>query len=486
MSKTLWWGDIMHVAGRTRMLLASLLFLWADHIAAEADSGRAASPTKHIVSVAQHAELANPVTDAEVDGILDQVSRMLTAETPGCPIQFVRDGSVHTFNSAQYPFSINSSADFSKFKSAPPSIKIVGEINWCGVLQSNILGCSSTPGAAWTVVRSDPSSEPILWAHEFAHTSGSSHRDVPRALMRPMLFPEDKEINSEECAKIVAGSPAVNTGVAGAGIDGPPSTSADEGAAQPATDSFGSSPPQATPEPVTSFVRGKWVEGVPFNRAKLYTDNDIPALSEILNNPQQATLWSTAVSTLGAIGSLRAKSILMEFLLRDPNGQLSASEYQGKSTVPVALGWIVQRSKELSHEPDRDALETLIRMTDGTWWTETAKINWTTTIFKNRQDLIASLVVKSFIGLALSGTEEARVRLLQVGKSAEGRPSAPSDFEAAIVTDHLGPSILPHVSNVSPTTDSAVKNNGGNGFVAEMLKENADVKARGLESYYGR
>lgn len=474
----------MRRAGRLQIGIAIVAFL-----SSTAFSETGASTRKKVqfsVSVSQHESLPNRITDTEVDSILDAVSKMLTAEAPSCPVQLIRNGAVQTFSETDEPFSINSAEDFAKFKTAPPSLKIVGEINWCGGLAPGIIGCSSTPGPAWTVVRYDKTSEPILWAHEFAHTTGSRHRDVLHALMRPALYPDDSEINDDECNKLMAGSPAVNTDVGGAGIDGPPSSSANESAPQPSTTPRTSGGPQGSPEPVKSFIQGNWAEGVPYNRAKLYTDNDIPILKEILGDPEQAKSWSSAVATLGAIGSDEARSTLLDFLLRDPDGHLSASEYLGKSNVPVALGWIVQRHKEVSGAPDAQALETLIKMTDSTWWSETAKINWTTVIHGNRQDLISSLVIKSLIGLALSGTDEARVRLLQVGKSTQGNRSAPSDFESALAQKNLGSAILPHITIVTPATQEAVKSRGGNPFVTEMLRENADVKAKGLESYYAR
>jgi hypothetical protein len=297
--------------------------------------------------------------------------------------------------------------------------------------------------------------------------------------MRPTLFAEDTEINGEECNRLVAGSPAVNPDIGGAGIDGPPSSSANESTPQPSSGAR-----QGPPEPVTSFIRRTWAEGIPYNTAKLYADDDVPFLAKILDDPLEAKLWPSVVGTLGAIGSDRARYVLLNFLLRNPDGQLSSTEYLGKSNVPVALGWMVQRRKELSKEPDREALQTLIKMTDADWWIDTAKVNWTTPIHKSRQDLIASLVVKSMIGLALTGTDEARVRLMQVAKSAQGTPSAPSDFEAAVVLRNLGASTLESVAKVSPATEEAVRSGGGNAFVTEMLRENAEVGARGLESYY--
>src|SRR4051794_30311939 len=82
------------------------------------------SITKYKVSVSQHAALARPISEADVDRILTQVSDMLSAENPSCPVQLIRNGPVETYDSTKYSYSINSNPDFGKFKTAPPSLKI--------------------------------------------------------------------------------------------------------------------------------------------------------------------------------------------------------------------------------------------------------------------------------------------------------------------------------------------------------------------------
>jgi hypothetical protein len=47
---------------------------------------------------------------------------------------------------------------------------------------------------------------PILWAHEFGHTTGLPHRAAPGALMTPCkLFVNNVKINRRECDCFLAG-----------------------------------------------------------------------------------------------------------------------------------------------------------------------------------------------------------------------------------------------------------------------------------------
>jgi hypothetical protein len=448
------------------------------------DAPAAASAPRFLITVGQHNAIPTPISDTEVDKILDSLSSLFAHENPACRASFVRDGPISKFDNKKYPFAINSETDFNKFKADPPSLKIVGEINWCSGLGIGIIGCSSTPGPAWTVVRYTPVIEHLLWAHEFGHTTGLIHRDVPNALMRPTLYESDTEINGDECTHIQAGSPPVHPNIGAAGLDGPPTSSSNEETPQAAGSAPGTT--GGPPEPVSAFVQGGWVEGVPYNLAKLYTDEDVPALSSILGDQSKSSLWRNAVGTLGAIGTSRAKYALMVFLLRDPNAELSAAEYIGKSNVPVALGWLVERSLE-DKKVDLAAIDLLLKMTNANWWVETAKINWKTPIHASPDELITSLLVKASIGCALSKTEECKVRLVQLGKSVERNPpSPPSSRESAFVTKSLGTSAIQTIEKVSPSTRDAIKGGGGNSLIRSLLGERARVMQSqgGLEGYY--
>ena len=156
----------------------------------------------------------------------------------------------------------------------------------------------------------------------------------------------------------------------------------------------------------------------------------MPELQRLLQDPAAEDTWRNVVGTLGAIGTERAKDVLITYLFSDPDGQLSPAAYIAKSDVPVALGWLVHKSD------DREALELLINATDGDWWMAQG-IDWSTPIHRNREDLIASLVTKAIIGLTLSGTEEAEIRLAQLQGQLDpsARAAVLSRGERAIMTE---------------------------------------------------
>jgi hypothetical protein len=233
------------------------------------------------------------------------------------------------------------------------------------------------------------------------------------------------------------------------------------------------------PEPVESFVRKGFFEGVPYNQARLYSDADVPELERLLHDPAAEETWRNVVGTLGAIGTERAKEVLIAYLFDDPEAELSPAAYIAKSDVPVALGWLVHKSD------DRQALELLINATNGDWWVAQG-IDWSTPIHQSREDLIASLVTKAIIGLTLSGTEEAEIRLAQLQGQLDPRApvAALSRGEAAMMTERLGADSVATVMSVSPVTREAVLQSGGDSFLEAQAQELRAVRAGGLDRYY--
>ncbi|MDB5576192.1 MAG: hypothetical protein JWR80_1368 [Bradyrhizobium sp.] len=429
----------------------------------------------HKLSVRQHPAISEQVTNTRVDEILQDMGTMLQSN---CAVTFERFDDVAMFG-PDFPFSINSAADFSGFAPKPGSVDVVGEINWCGGLAPNIIGCANRPGRALTVVRlSEGAEEPLLWAHEFAHTTGSSHREDIGALMAPVLGSSNTNVDATECNRLKAGSPAVHTDVEGSGIvDGPPSgASASESAV----------PPLGTPEPVVQFAKRIWVHGTPYELAKQYTDDDVTPLTDLLRDETQYNAWRHGVATLGAIGGERSKAVLLDFLLKEPDQKLTAEQYIAKSNVPVALGWLVRRSIE-ENKKDQATLELLIKMTNGDWWTQTGKIAWITAIHKNRESLITSLVTKAVIGLSLTGAPEAEARLKQMLTQttlSAAVPTISADESAAVA--NMGTEAKSAVNTVSPMTKAAISRSGGDRFLTGQIGELQRVRENGLRAYYKR
>jgi hypothetical protein len=109
-----------------------------------------------------------------------------------------RNGAVTAFTTGNG--IINSKADFDAVVGLSGFVKIVNQINWCGKIASNWIGCSPQPGSSMIVVRYTDNQEGILWAHEYGHTRGNGHRDDSDAIMNPTIDAAHTRVNSTECA----------------------------------------------------------------------------------------------------------------------------------------------------------------------------------------------------------------------------------------------------------------------------------------------
>ena len=424
------------------------------------------------LAVSQHKALPTKFSDAEIDSLFVRMGKILSAADSGndtaCGVVFKRHGSVGEFAETDIPFSINSKAHFRKVDDTDFSIKVVGEINWCGRLGASIIGCASRPGSSMAVVRIDGATrEAILWAHEYGHTTGSPHRDVPRQVMRPMLRADMIEVNDPECNLLLTEmnlDPTLPMGFVAENEIISVDTSATE---------------DSTVEDLEAFVSAKYFEGVPYAQAVQFDEDAVPLLTEIIGDPERVELWANSVATLGAIASENAEEALLAFLLADPSADLTATEYLAKSNVPVALGWLAAR------DTDKSAVETLINATNADWWVNVAEIDWTTPIHEDREALVQSLVTKSIIGLTLSGTEEAAIRLRQIGGRIDDDAVEPllAPNESSVV-EALDAGTRGAIVFVSPATRDAVIQNGGVEFIEAQESERAVIQERGLLEYY--
>jgi hypothetical protein len=130
------------------------------------------------------------LTNAEADQILADASTILQTNDGGadveCEVSFSRDGDVTAFNTGDG--SVDSSAEFNTMLALSGYVAVVNQINWCGALIPNVIGCAPVPGSSMVVVRYIPSQEGILWAHEYGHTKGLPHRnDDPNAVMNGII-----------------------------------------------------------------------------------------------------------------------------------------------------------------------------------------------------------------------------------------------------------------------------------------------------------
>jgi hypothetical protein len=140
------------------------------------------------------------LSNADADRIIADAVRVLgSTELAGdfrCIVGVQRDGDVTTFTQGAI---INSQADLDTVLGLPGSAKVVSQINWCGALIPNVIGCAYTPGSSLAVVRFTPSQEGILWAHEFGHNKGLPHVTTPNNVMSPVISPSNTTVTSAQC-----------------------------------------------------------------------------------------------------------------------------------------------------------------------------------------------------------------------------------------------------------------------------------------------
>jgi hypothetical protein len=104
---------------------------------------------------------------------------------------------------------------------ATARVHVVRQINYCGGAGSNIIGCAFTPGNGMALVRlSTPTTEGMLWAHEYGHNTGLPHAADSRMIMYGVLNGTNTGVTQTDCNSYhnpsqFAGMTTTDTGVCG-------------------------------------------------------------------------------------------------------------------------------------------------------------------------------------------------------------------------------------------------------------------------------
>jgi hypothetical protein len=188
------------------------------------------------LTVSVHPAVHPALKQDEIEGILKGMSDILQGKTDAsrgnnCKVEFKFDGftafiPAPPFTSA--PAEIKTADDLEAVHSVPADVKVVQHISFC-VGEPRPKG---VPGCAWrqdgqrTVIvardgflpglgspRHDRGIGPVIWAHEFGHTTGLNHRyqedrvsGGSANLMTPCeLQAFSQQINQDECAHFRAG-----------------------------------------------------------------------------------------------------------------------------------------------------------------------------------------------------------------------------------------------------------------------------------------
>ena len=290
-------------------------------------------------------------------------------------VNFSRNGEVGVFDTGSG--FINSKADFIAVNGLPGEIKVVNQINWCGGIAPNIIGCAPVPGNSFVVVRLDESREGLLWLHEYGHNKGLSHRNAPEAVMNGVIDPTHKKINQTECDAFRNTATTV-----------------------PAQTQFPRYEIQQDTMAIDDFVKQRFVRGVPYEEALKYSEKQVPGLLLMLSDAANINYWSNIVVTLGIIGDDRALPPLMELIKADHEGVLSAELYTAKTSATMALGYLINKSG------NREALNFLKDALNPHSWNE-SQPGWDSPFQQVKAGRNIQLSSVAVLGLALSGHPEA-------------------------------------------------------------------------------
>ncbi len=369
---------------------------------------------------------SSSLTNTEADRILADATTVLQNNDGvgdvACQVAFSRDDDVTVFTDGDG--SIDSSAEFSALIGLPGHIKVVNQINWCGGLIPNVIGCAPVPGNSMAVVRFTPSLEGILWAHELGHNKGLSHRnDDPNAVMNGTIASSRLRVNSAECNafKSLAAKPPEPEMVVMAQAQETPAMS------------------------VEDFVRQVFIHGVPYEEASKYGPSDVPVLLKILNDPAEKAFWSNTVVVLGMIADESAVAPLIAFIEAGDERGLSQAHYQAKTSALMSLGYLINKSG------NQQALNFLKEKLNPETWAKSgvgiAPFQKSTT----ERDFDFSKHV--ILGLALSGHPEAEEALRSLQKPAETEVGRAFQAQQG-------------------------------GLVVDALKEHGKIAKQGLADYY--
>jgi hypothetical protein len=182
------------------------------------------------------------------------------------------------------------------------------------------------PTVNLAVVRFTANQEGILWVHEYGHNAGNPHRtDDTRAIMFPSIGADHNVVNGTESGRYLAGPLAITSDVM------PMATGCCQGdAMQP-------------PQDVREFVSQHWYEGVPYDTASQYTEEDAKRLLLwLVNQPEKhEEFLPEIVTTLCFIGSEVAVEPLIDFVESPRAGR---AVFNAKNAALIHLGDLINKS----------------------------------------------------------------------------------------------------------------------------------------------
>jgi len=371
------------------------------------------NPTRRIVNVQVHRHRSVALTDDDARRILAEMGTVLQradqSNDVATAVEFRLNGSV-----AVLPANIAGVVQTAEQMDAVfslPGIKVLRGIDWCGGPGGSIIGCApvGSPRVNEAVVRFTTADlqEGILWAHEYGHNAGRSHRtDDVNAIMFPSIGGTHRVVNNAESLAYLSGPQAATTGHL-------------EALVAPHED--GEQPAAPLPD-IKTFVRQHYVEGVPAELASRYKEEDALELLKMLENRSEVEEFlPEIVTTLCYIGSKKAIQPLMKFAKSDA---VTPQEWRAKKAALMHLGDLVNKANDGGEEvlgmlsEIANAPEPAINLAKPRRL-EAARTASEGVEPPSAEELASELAVAATWGLALSGKPQAAesIRKLQAAES---------------------------------------------------------------------
>ncbi len=369
---------------------------WSSDILLYADYLVVNPPGLRTVQVTVHRHSTVALTDADADRIIRDMGTVLqNSDSPSdvaTPVQFVRNGPVRVLPGT-VAGTIQTQAEWNALMSAGTGVKVVQGIRWCGRPGGSIIGCAPVGNATvnLAVIRFTANQEGILWVHEYGHNAGLGHRtDDTRAVMYESIGPDHNVVNGTESGRYLAGPLAITGAVmAMACCEGE--------AMQP-------------PKDVREFVSQHWIEGIPYEAASQYTEQDAKRLVEwLVKEPEKhEEFLPEIVTTLCFIGSEVAVKPLIDFV---ESPRASKAIFNAKNAALIHLGDLINKS---GNQAALDFLtraatnmETAKALAEPQASVTAAEAAAAGTIAPTVEALAAELAVSATFGLSLAGTPDA-------------------------------------------------------------------------------
>lgn len=391
------------------MLRDIILLPLALALAAQSTSAQVAMTISRHVSVS--------LSEKRADQILADARKVLAGvdgkDDVSCDVDFRRSGPIATFTGSDV---IEDETDMVNVCAQTGNVHLVSMIDWCGV-PGDYRGCANATANCMVVVREVDWLEGILWAHEFGHTQGLHHRNVPNALMDEKLYYENRRVLAWECAAFPYTA-----------ASGTPTISGQSSSPSPTP------PPAAAPGPppdIATFVRQTYIHGIPYQLAVQYPQTVVPKLLAMLGDAEESEYRANIVTTLCMLGREGDVTDAAIAVLEHGKGTLALDEYRAKKAALLGLGY-------LANNGEPRAFDYLQQSIDPQVWNN--RLEWqapaATALARN-----VRLSNTAVWALVLSGRPEVRPILERLDETKNQIPNADfqkklSDLLQSIIRDY--------------------------------------------------